>query len=137
VTTPPPSSSTPPPSTNSRTTSGPPAGPGGVQAPDGYKTDTGAMSTAGRNINNRAEDAKGEVDEVQPAKVQAVEFGKLNDHQTHHTEYSNGIKQLGEGAVAMCDNLMSFAGQLGGVGSNYAATEGGATSTVSQPGASM
>jgi hypothetical protein len=134
VTTPPPSSTTPPPSTTSNTSGG---GTGGVQAPDGYKTDTGAMSTAGRKINDRAEDAKGEVDEVQPAKVQAAEFGTHADHQAFHPDYSAAIKTLGEGAVAMCDNLMTFAGQLGGVGTSYSSTESGATSTVTQSGAGL
>jgi hypothetical protein len=36
--------------------------------------------------------------------------------------------------VAMCDNLLAFAGQLGGNATSYNETEAGATSTVTQPG---
>jgi hypothetical protein len=104
-----------------------------VQAPDGYTTDTGQMSSAGRTISTNAEDAKGEVDEVKPAKVQAAEFG--TKHQEWHGDYSAAIEALGTASAAMCDNLMAFAGQLGDAGTSYANTEGGARSTVTAPGA--
>lgn len=129
MTTPPPSTSTPPPSTSSRTTG---AGTG-VQAPDGYRTDTGQMSSAGRNISTKAEDAKGEVDEVKPAKVKAAEFGKHEEHQAWQADYAAAIEQLGAGALAMCDNLIAFAGQLGGASTSYQSTDGSATNTVTQP----
>lgn len=125
--TPPPSSTTPPPSTTSNTTQGP-----GVGAPDGYTTDTGQMSSAGRNINTKAEDAKGEVDEVKPAKVQAAEFG--TKHQEWQKDYSAAIEAFGTASTAMCDNLMAFAGQLGGAGTSYDNNETGATTTVTQAG---
>lgn len=127
--TPPPSSSTPPPSTNSRTT----GSGGGVQAPDGYTTDTGQMSSAGRNINTKAEDAKGDVDEVKPAKVQEAEFG--NKHKEWHKDYSTAIDALGDASTAMCDNLVAFAGQLGGAGTDYAANEDAARGNVNSAGA--
>lgn len=125
--TPPPSSSTPPPSTNSR-----PSG-GGVQAPDGYTTDSGQMSSAGRNINTKAEDAKGDVDEVKPAKVQEAEFGKK--HTEWHADYSAAMDAFGDASAAMCDNLMAFAGNLGGAGSDYAANEDAARANVNSAGA--
>jgi hypothetical protein len=130
VNTPPPSSSTPPPSTTSQTS----GGGTGVQAPDGYKTDTDQMSSAGRNITTKAEDAKGEVDEVKPAKVKAAEFGKHEEHQGKHPEYSAAFEQLGAGAVAMCDNLISFAGNLGGAGSSYSEQESANANTVARSG---
>jgi hypothetical protein len=131
---------TPPPSTSSNTTTGyvPTSGGGtGVQAPDGYQTDTGQMSSAGRNINTKAEDAKGEVDEIKPAKVKAAEFGKHEEHQAWHPDYSAAIEQLAAGATAMCDNLIAFAGNLGGAGADYAAQESAAQSNVSQSGADL
>ncbi|HEX6357038.1 hypothetical protein [Actinophytocola sp.] len=124
---------TPPPST----TSGPSAGPSGVQAPDGYKTDTDQMSSAGRNINTKAEDAKGDVEEVKPAKVKAAEFGEHADHQAWQPDYAAAIEALGTASTAMCDNLMAFAGQLGGAGSTYAEQESSAQNTVSQSGAGL
>lgn len=127
--TPPPSSSTPPPSTTSNTTGG------GVQAPDGYRTDTGQMSSAGRNISTKAEDAKGEVDEVKPTKVKPAEFG--TKHQEWHGEYSAAIEALGTASAAMCDNLASFAQQLGDAGTSYSSDDSGAQSTVSQSGAGL
>jgi hypothetical protein len=126
VNTPPPSSTTPPPSTTSNTTGS------GVGAPDGYTTDTGQMSSAGRNISTKAEDAKGDVDEVKPAKVQVAEFG--TKHQEWHPDYSAAIEAFGTAATAMCDNLMAFAGQLGDAGTSYDASETGATTTVTQAG---
>lgn len=131
--TPPPSTSTPPPST----TSGASAGPAGVQAPDGYKTDTGQMSSAGRNINTKAEDAKGDVDEVKPAKVKAAEFGQHAEHQAWQPDYAAAIEALGTAATAMCDNLMAFATQLGGAGATYAEQEGSAQQTVTQSGSGL
>ena len=120
----PPSSSTPPPS-------GPPANSSGVAAPDGYETNTGQMSSAGRNISTKAEDAKGEVDEVKPTKLAAAtEFGQHSEHQEWHGDYSAAIEQLGTGAVAMCDNLVAFAAQLGDAGATYAESESGAQSNV-------
>jgi hypothetical protein len=97
----------------------PPASPGGVAPPDGYTTDTGQMSGAGRNISNAAEDAKDDVEDTQPTELTDAEFG---------------IEQLGQGATAMCDNLLSFAGQIGGAGQTYSTTETGAATTVTAPG---
>jgi len=128
VNTPPPSSSTPPPSSTSNTGSG-------VAAPDGYTTDTGQMSSAGRNINTKAEDAKGDVDEVKPAKVKPAEFGVK--HQDYQADYAAAIEAMGTASVAMCDNLMAFSGQLGGAGTDYATNETSATSTVTQSGSGM
>ena len=116
---------TPPPST----------GPGGVAPPDGYTTDTGQMSTSGRTISNAAEDAQGDVEDLQPTELAATDFGTV--HNEHHADYSAAIEQLGAGATAMCTNLMSFAGQLGGAGQSYATTETGATSTVTTPGSGL
>jgi hypothetical protein len=106
-----------------------------VQAPDGYKTDTGQMSSAGRNISTKAEDAKGEVDKVKPSKVQAAEFGQHTDHQAWQKDYAAAFEQLGTASVAMCDNLMAFAQQLGGAGTSYANTDAGAANTVTSAGA--
>jgi hypothetical protein len=121
---------TPPPSTTSRTTNGAP-GPGGVAPPDGYTTDTGQMSGAGRNISNAAEDAKGDVEDLQPTELTDAEFGTM--HTQWHADYAAGIEQLGTGAIAMCDNLAAFAGQVGGAGQTYSTTETGAASTVTAP----
>jgi hypothetical protein len=108
-----------------------------VAAPDGYKTDTGQMSSAGRNISTKAEDAKGDVDEVKPAKVQAAEFGTHAEHQAFHPDYSKAIEELGTASTAMCDNLMAFAAQLGGAGASYAESDQNAQSTVNQSGAGL
>jgi hypothetical protein len=116
---------TPPPSA----TSGP-----GVQAPDGYKTDTGQMSSSGRNINTKAEDAKGEVDDVKPSKVQAAEFGQHTDHQAWQKDYAAAIEQLGTASVAMCDNLAAFAQQLGGTSTSYTNQDTAAANTVTSAG---
>jgi hypothetical protein len=101
-----------------------------VQAPDGYTTDTGQMTGAGRNISTKAEDAKGEVDEVKPAKVQAPEFGQHPEHQEWHGDYAAAIEQLGTASVAMCDNLMAFAAQLDAAGATYSDSEHGAQTNV-------
>lgn len=114
---------TPPPS-------GPPANPGGVQAPDGYKTNTEQMSGVGRTISTKAEDAKGDVAEVKPAKVQKAEFGQHAEHQEWHPDYSAAIEQLAAGSTAMCDNLVAFAGQLDAAGATYDEGESGAQSNV-------
>jgi hypothetical protein len=106
----------------------------GVNAPDGYKTDTGSMSSSGRTISTKAEDAKDDVDKVKPTKLQAADFGQHADHQAWQKDYSAAIDQLGAGSVAMCDNLLAFAGQLGGNATSYNETEAGAASTVTQPG---
>ncbi|MFL6124026.1 WXG100 family type VII secretion target [Actinophytocola sp.] len=106
----------------------------GVQAPDGYKTNTGTMSSSGRTISTKAEDVKGEVDEVKPAKTQAAEFGTHPDHQAFQKDYSAAFDQLGAGAVAMCDNLVAFAQNLGGTATNYAQHETGAANTVTSAG---
>jgi hypothetical protein len=93
------------------------------------------MSSAGRNINTKAEDAKGEVDDIKPAKVQPAEFGTHPDHQAWQKEYAAAFEQLGAGSVAMCDNLAAFAQQLGGAGTSYANTDTGAANTVTSAGA--
>lgn len=109
----------------------PPSGPpSGVQAPDGYETDTGQMSSVGRTISTKAEDSKGEVDEVKPAKVQAPEFGQHAEHQEWQADYAAAIEQLGTGAVAMCDNLTAFAAQLDAAGATYSDSEHGAQTNV-------
>ena len=133
--TPPTSGNTPPPSTSSPPAAPPPGT--GVQAPDGYKTDTSQMTSAGRNISTKAEDAKGEVDEIKPAKVKQAEFGQHADHQAWFTDYSAAIEQLAAGSTAMCDNLIAFAGNLGGASADYAAQESAAQSNVSQSGAGL
>lgn len=106
----------------------------GVQAPDGYKTDTGSMSSSGKKISTKAEDAKGEVDDVKPAKTQAAEFGQHADHQAYQKDYAAAFEQFGGGATAMCDNLMAFAGQLGGSSTTYSEQESTNKSTVQQSG---
>lgn len=113
----------------------PPASPGGVAPPDGYTTDTGQMSGAGRNIGDAAEDAKGDVEDTQPTELTDAEFGK--EHTKWQKDYAAGIEQLGQGATAMCDNLVAFAGQVGGAGQTYSTTESGATSTVTAPGSGL
>jgi hypothetical protein len=115
-------------------TSGAP-GPGGVAPPEGYTTDTDQMGTSGRNIANAAEDAQDEVEDLQQTELSADEFGTA--HTDYHADYSAAIQLLGEGANAMCSNLMSFAGQLGGSGQTYSAGEASATSTVSAPGSEL
>lgn len=122
---------TPPPSTTSRPTNEGP-GPGGVAPPDGYTTDTGQMSGAGRTINDAAEDAKDDVEDLQPTELTDAEFG--TEHTQWYGDYAAAIEQLGTGAVAMCDNLVAFAGQVGGAGQTYSTTETGATNTVTAPG---
>jgi len=112
----PPSSSTPPPS--------------GVQAPDGYETNTEQMTGVGRTIGTKAEDAKGDVAEVQPAKTQAAEFGQHEEHQTWQADYAASIAQLGAGSTAMCDNLVAFAAQLDAAGATYSDSESGAQTNV-------
>jgi len=113
----PPSSNTPPPNS-------------GVQAPDGYETNTEQMTGAGRNISTKAEDAKGDVAEVQPAKTQAAEFGQHEEHQTWQADYAAAIEQLGAGSTAMCDNLIAFAAQLDASGATYSDSEAGAQTNV-------
>lgn len=130
--TPPTSANTPPPSTSS-----PPAGPTGVQAPDGYKTDAGQMSSAGRNISTKAEDAKDEVDEIKPAKTQAAEFGQHTDHQAWQKDYAAAIEQFAAGSTAMCDNLVAFAAQLGGAATSYTEGESAAKANVDSAGSGM
>ena len=109
----------------------PPANPGGVAPPDGYTTDTGQMSGAGGKIGTAAEDARGEVEDTQPTELTDAEFG--TKHTQWQKDYAAGIEQLGQGATAMCDNLVSFAGQIGAAGAQYSATESGAASTVTAP----
>jgi hypothetical protein len=137
VNTPPTSGNTPPPSTSTPPPSGPPAGPGGVQAPDGYKTDSGQMTSAGRNISTKAEDAKGEVDEIKPAKVKQTEFGQHTEHQAWFTDYNAAIEQFAAGSAAMCDNLVAFAGQLGGASTTYTQQESAAQSNVTTSGSGL
>jgi hypothetical protein len=106
----------------------------GVQAPDGYKTDTGSMSSSARTITTKAEDAKGEIDDVKPALTKAEEFGQHKTHQTHQKDYAAAFDQFGTGTVAMCDNLVAFAGQLGGTATSYTEQQSSAKTTVTQPG---
>jgi hypothetical protein len=119
---------TPPPS--SRTTNG----GSGVNAPGGYKTDTSTMSTAGKTIATKAEDAKGEIDEIKPAKTQKAEFGQHPDHQNYQTDYAAAFEQFATGATAMCDNLAGFAGQLYGSSTAYSEQEATNKTTVQQSG---
>ncbi|MFC4853291.1 hypothetical protein [Actinophytocola glycyrrhizae] len=102
----------------------------GVQAPDGYQTSTEQMSGVGRTIATKAEDAKGEIAEVQPAKVQPAEFGQHEEHQAWHADYAAAVVQLGTGAGAMCDNLVAFAGQLDAAGATYSDSESSAQTNV-------
>ena len=110
----------------------PPTNAGGVAPPDGYTTDTGQMSGAGRNINDAAEDARNDVEDTQPTELTDAEFGQK--HTQHQADYAKGIEQLGQGATAMCDNLIAFAGQIGAAGQSYSTTESGAAATVTAPG---
>lgn len=109
----------------------PPTNAGGVAPPDGYTTDTGGMSGAGRTISDAAEDARGEVEDLQPTELTDAEFGQK--HTQYHADYAKAIEELGQGAVAMCDTLMAFAGQIGAAGQQYASTESGAVTTVTAP----
>lgn len=110
----------------------PPTNAGGVAPPDGYTTDTGQMSGAGRNIGTAAEDARGDVEDTQPTELTDAEFGTV--HTQWQADYATAIEQLGQGAIAMCDNLVAFAGQIGGAGQAYSTTESGAAATVTAPG---
>jgi len=112
-----------------------PTNGGGVAPPDGYTTDTGQMSGAGRNISTAAEDARGDVEDTQPTEITDAEFG--TKHTQWQADYAAGIEQLGQGALAMCDNLVSFAGQVGGAGQSYGTTDTGAASTVTAPGSGL
>lgn len=112
----------------------PPSGPG-VAPPDGYEADTSSMGARSRTITNEAEDANGEVKDLQPTKVAAADFGKV--HGEYQADYAKGIEQLGTGAVAMCTTITSFAGQIGGAGQDYAASDSGNTGTVNESGAGM
>src|SRR4051812_6922087 len=109
----------------------PPANAGGVAPPDGYTTDTGQMSGAGRNIGNAAEDAKGEVEDTQPTELTDAEFGK--EHTKWQADYAAAIEQLGPGATAMCDNPTPFAGQIGGAGGRDSPPQAGGASTGPPP----
>ncbi len=109
----------------------PPTNPGGVAPPDGYTTDTGQMSGAGRTIGDAAEDARGEVEDTQPTELTEAEFGKK--HTQWQKDYAAAIEQLGQGATAMCDNLTAFAGQIAGAGQSYSSTDSGAATTVTAP----
>ncbi|GAB3436722.1 hypothetical protein [Actinophytocola sediminis] len=108
---------------------------GGVAPPDGYTTDTDQMSSSGRNINNAAEDAQDEIEDLSQTDLTGEEFGTA--HTEKHTDYAAAIQLLGEGANAMCANLMSFAGQLGGAGETYSSGETAATSTVTASGSDL
>jgi hypothetical protein len=110
-------------------------GPGGVAPPEGYTTDTDQMGSSGRNISNAAEDAQDEVEDLGETELSADEFGTA--HTDHHADYSEAIQLLGEGANAMCSNLMAFAGQLGGAGQDYSAGEASATNTVTASGSDL
>jgi hypothetical protein len=106
----------------------------GVHAPDGYKADTGGMNSSGRTISTKAEDAKGEVDDVKPAVTKAEEFGKHTDHQAYQKDYAAAFDQFGAGATAMCDNLVAFAAQLGGSSTTYSEQESTNKNTVNNAG---
>lgn len=106
-----------------------PTDPGGA-APDGYTADTGLMSGAGRVIGNAAEDARGELTDLH-TPLTAADFG--TKHTQWHKDYAAGIERLGQGATAMCDRLIEFAGQLGGAGESYASTDAAVADTVTAP----
>jgi hypothetical protein len=109
------------------------AGPG-VAAPDGYEADTSSMGARSRTINNEAEDAKGEVDDMK-TEVKAEDFGKA--HGDFQGEYSESFGLIIEGAVAMCTTIGSFAQQIGGAGAEYSSSDASNTGTVNQSGAGM
>ena len=110
----------------------PPTNTSGVNAPSGYKTSTDGMSSAARTIHDTADDAQHDVKDLKPTKMTDKEFG--TKHTQWFADYSKAIEQLGTGSDAMCGNLTAFAGQLGGAGANYAATDSQNVQTVSQPG---
>ena len=110
-------------------------GPTEVAPPDGYTTDTGQMSSAGRTISDAAEDARGEVEDLKPTALTQADFG--TKHTEWHADYAAAIEQIGAGATAMCGTLIAFAGQLGGAGATYESTETGATNTVVAPGSGL
>lgn len=116
---------TPPPSAN-----GPVVAP-----PEGYTASTDSMSSSARTITTEAENARGETDDLQPTELSEDEFGTA--HTEHYAAYAAAIEQFGAGAQAMCDNLIAFAGQLGGAGQAYAATDQAATQTVNTSGAGL
>jgi hypothetical protein len=111
----------------------PPANTSGINAPSGYKTSTDGMSSAAKTIHDTAEDAQGEVKDLKPTKMTDKEFGVK--HTQWFGDYSKAIDALGAGADAMCGNLTAFAGELGGAGATYAATDNQNAQTVSNSGA--
>lgn len=104
---------------------------GEVAPPDGYTADTGQMSSAVRNISNAAEDAKGEVDEIQHTELTGADFGVK--HTQKHADYAAAIERIGKGATEMCDNLSAFASEIGVAGKTYSDTEADVANTVTAP----
>lgn len=107
----------------------------GVAPPEGYTASTDSMSSSARTITTAAEDARGETDDLQPTRLTEADFG--TEHTEHFTAYAAAIEQYGTAAQAMCDNLIAFAGQLGGAGASYAGTDQAAAQTVSSAGAGL
>jgi len=106
----------------------------GVAAPEGYEADTTSMGARSRTINNEAEDAKGEVDDMK-TELKAEDFGKA--HGDYQGEYGESFDLIIKGAIAMCTTISSFAQQIGGAGAEYSATDEANTNTVNQSGAGM
>jgi len=106
----------------------------GVAAPDGYEADTSSMGARSRTINNEAEDAKGEVDDMK-TELKAEDFGKV--HGDYQTEYAEAFDLIVKGSIAMCTTIGSFAQQIGGAGAEYSASDESNQGTVNQSGAGM
>lgn len=112
-----------------------PANGSGVAPPDGYTASTDSMSSSGRAITTAAEDARGDTEDLQPTQLSDADFGTA--HTDCFADYSAAIEQLGAGAQAMCENLIAFAGQLGGAAESYAGTEQAGVQTLNASGVEL
>src|SRR6266540_5750454 len=107
----------------------------GVAPPEGYSASTDSMSSSARAITTAAEDTRGDTDDLQPTALSEAEFGPK--HTEHFAAYAEAVEKFGAGAQAMCDNLIAFAGQVGGAGQAYAGTDQSAAGTVTASGAGL
>ncbi|MEU3273631.1 hypothetical protein ABZ639_22565 [Saccharomonospora sp. NPDC006951] len=107
----------------------------GVSAPDGYTADTGTMVSQAQTINDAAEEAQPEVEDLGATEIAETDFGTA--HAEWAADYTTAIQTLGEGAVAMCGSLMALAGSIGGAGEQYAAAEAEQHSSANQSGSGL
>lgn len=108
---------------------------GSVAPPEGYTASTDSMTSSARAITTAAEDTHGDTDDLQPTRLSEAEFGPA--HTEHFAAYAEAVERFGAGAQAMCDNLIGFAGQIGGAGQSYARTDQSAAGTVNASGAGL